>query len=120
MTRTSTVLGLGIAAALVAVVLIAGAATTDAESDTCELTYDNFGKAFVESYCVACHSSEKTGFARKGAPKAYNFDSVDGIMAELKDVIKHATVKNDMPPAPPKPSDEERAKAKAWLECEYK
>src|SRR5262245_50743690 len=43
------------------------------------LTYENFGKPFMESYCTRCHARLLTGAARMGAPTFHDFDSLFGI-----------------------------------------
>ena len=41
------------------------------------LTYVNFGKPFMDTYCIDCHSSTKTGAARHGAPAFHDYDTVE-------------------------------------------
>ena len=91
-----------------------------AATKTCEVTYDNFGKTFLEKYCTKCHISTKTTMmTRMGAPAGSDFDKVEAIQ-QFKDKIVHlVNVKNSMPPVAPKPADDEKAKLKTWLECEY-
>ncbi len=93
---------------------------SQAKAADCTKTYENFGKTFMEKYCTYCHASAKTGkFARKGAPKGYDFDTVDGIKKEKTDIIEWVNVKKKMPPKGPV-SDQEQTDLKTWLDCEYK
>lgn len=87
------------------------------------LTYESFGRAFMESYCTRCHSSTRTGFARSGAPTGHDFDTLSGILLVAEHIDQHAAAgpagKNtEMPPTDPKPSDEERRQLGGWLACE--
>jgi uncharacterized membrane protein len=88
------------------------------------VTYENFGMTFMASYCTSCHSSTLTGTARNGAPVGYDFDTLDGILAEVEHIDEHAAAGPDatneeMPPsAGPQPTLEEREMLGAWLACE--
>ena len=89
------------------------------------LTYDNFGRNFVSTYCTRCHSSLLSGAARQGAPGDHNFDSFAGIFTMANHIDAEAAagpnaVNNAMPPSDPKPSDDERRKLGEWLACETK
>jgi uncharacterized membrane protein len=108
-----------IAFALVGTFAAIAAAEGSTEGGSCEVTYDSFGKSFLDTYCVRCHSAEKTGFARYGAPDKVNLDVLDIVKKDKKDIVKLVAVKKQMPPSGLKPTDEERAKVKTWLECEY-
>lgn len=86
------------------------------------LTYQNFGQTFMSTYCTRCHNSALTGSARNDAPADVNFNTVEEIRAEAKDIDKQAgagaTVTNDsMPPNGEKPSVEDRRKLSEWLAC---
>ncbi len=43
------------------------------------LSYENFGKDFMDEYCVGCHSTSLSGASRNGAPSDHNFDSLAAI-----------------------------------------
>lgn len=45
------------------------------------LTYDNFGKPFMEQYCTRCHATDLVGADRHGAPSFHDFDTIFGIRA---------------------------------------
>jgi uncharacterized membrane protein len=109
-------------AGLVGAILLATAvmAHTSLAAAKCDVTYDSFGKAFMDKYCVACHSSAKSGFARKGAPAGSDFDKVEAITKYKAKIVELTVTKAKMPPGAPKPTADETAKVKAWIECEYK
>lgn len=86
------------------------------------LTYDNFGKPFMEKYCLGCHHSDLTGAARHGAPTFHDFDTHSGI----KSVSEHidqttaagpASVNTGMPQTDPKPTMAERLQLGEWIAC---
>lgn len=87
------------------------------------LTYSNFAKPFMESYCTQCHHSSLRGEARMGAPSFHDFDTLQGI----KVVKAHVDQTTAAGPAatntsmPPKgydaPSLEERKQLGEWLAC---
>ena len=86
------------------------------------LRYDNFGKEFMSSYCTRCHSSELKGGARNGAPDGRNYDTLDGIKADIGEIDEEAAagpraVNTGMPKGSPSPSEEERRKLGEWLAC---
>jgi len=83
----------------------------------CDPNYDNFGKAFLGKYCTGCHASTLAGFARKGAPAGLNFETIDGAKKFAAKILKEAGG-GKMPPAPPKPTADEKTKLKAWLDCD--
>lgn len=87
------------------------------------LSYESFGKGFMESYCTRCHSSTKTGSARQGAPVGHDFDSLAGILAVAEHIDEHAAagpagINTEMPPSDPRPSNEARYQLGEWLACE--
>src|SRR5688500_439205 len=49
------------------------------------LTFANFGEAFMEDYCLRCHSSSVVGVDREGAPSDHNFDT----LAEIRTFHEH-------------------------------
>jgi len=85
-------------------------------------TYEDFAKGFAESYCTRCHSSEKTGDERQGAPLDHDFDTEAGFLKHADHVDEHAAAGPDavntlMPPSNPKPTEAERRKLGEWLAC---
>jgi len=87
------------------------------------LTYETFGRAFMEDYCTRCHSSALTGAARNGAPSDHNFDTLAGIQAtEVEHLDEEAAagpnrVNTSMPPTGQMPSEAERRQFGEWLKC---
>jgi uncharacterized membrane protein len=94
----------------------------DAPSDGCAdttLTYANFGKSFVSSYCASCHAATVTGTARLGAPVDDVFDTRAQIVAKAAELKEQVVVMKTMPfgNGTPKPSDVDRVKFGQWLAC---
>ncbi len=90
--------------------------------ETSTLTYDNFGKSFMDSYCVRCHSSQLTGAARQGAPNDHNFDTLAPIQEEIDHTDAQAAAGPDsvnvlMPIGAPTPTEAERRQLGEWLAC---
>ena len=86
------------------------------------LTYETFGRPFMEQYCTRCHSSEREGGARNGAPLAHDFHSVAGIALVEEHIDENAAagpraVNQVMPPTAPLPSEAERRNLGQWLAC---
>ncbi len=91
---------------------------------TQSLSYENFGKSFMESYCTDCHDSKKRGADRQGAPSFHDFDTIYGIRAvwEHIDFTTAAgptgIVNDSMPPeGEPQPTLAERKKLGEWIAC---
>ena len=104
--------------------------------DPMTLTYDNFGKPFMDKYCRWCHDSSLPRTQRNGAPLFHDFDTLLGILQ----VQGHIDQQAGMGPAasnyfmPPErcpstiggsldgdcmqPTDEERRNLSLWLACE--
>ncbi|MFL5318936.1 MAG: c-type cytochrome [Myxococcaceae bacterium] len=87
-----------------------------------QLTYANFGRAFMQKNCTGCHASYLSGAARHGAPLEHNFDEQWTVRDHLDHIDQVAAasasvVNTDMPPTPPIPSEEERRKLGEWLAC---
>lgn len=89
---------------------------------TSTLTYESFGKPFMEAYCTRCHSSELTGAARNGAPSFHDFDTLFGIQA-VSDHIDETTASgpdatnSSMPPDGAEPTLAERQQLGEWIAC---
>ena len=87
------------------------------------LTYNNFGKPFMETYCTKCHHSDLTGAARMGAPSFHDFDTLFGIKAVSNHIDETtasgpAATNLGMPPAGnPKPTLAEREMLAEWIAC---
>ncbi len=95
-------------------------AVPDATPIDCqELTYDNFGQAFIEDYCLECHQSSLTGLDRKDAPDSINFDDYDLVFTLSVTIKAIAGTRPIMPPsfAMALPSLDERMKLVQWVDC---
>jgi hypothetical protein len=104
--------------------------------DPMTLTYDNFGKPFMDKYCRWCHDSSLPRTQRNGAPLFHDFDSLLGVLQvqghiDQETGIGPAASNYFMPPdrCPStiggaldsncaKPTDEERRNLSLWLACE--
>jgi hypothetical protein len=87
------------------------------------LTYANFGKAFMESYCTQCHHSSLRGEARMGAPSFHDFDTRQGVKVvdehvDMTSASGPAATNTSMPPEGyPVPSLAERQQLGEWIAC---
>ncbi|MCX5741411.1 MAG: hypothetical protein NT062_02810 [Proteobacteria bacterium] len=88
-------------------------------------TYANFGAAFFDSHCLACHSETKVGVDRAGAPPTIDFDTLALVRENTSRIDQQAafgpTIHNRlMPPANAMvavPSDDERRQLGQFLAC---
>jgi uncharacterized membrane protein len=86
------------------------------ESATCPpgntLTYSNFGKGFVDSYCIGCHSSA----ANQGGISLEGEGNIGKVKSKM--YAEAAASNSEMPPAGKKaPTADERTKLGEWLAC---
>lgn len=88
------------------------------------ITYENFGRAFMEDFCTNCHSSTKVGAARNGATADHDFDTLPGIQGVADHIdqaagIGPASANRNMPPESEtsQPADGDREKLAEWLSC---
>jgi hypothetical protein len=86
------------------------------------LTYEAFGRPFLEEFCLRCHSADVEGDARQGAPADHNFDT----QFECQNLAHHMDEKagagpdatnQSMPPDDPRPDVEARRMLSEWLAC---
>ena len=87
------------------------------------LTYESFGRSFMDSYCVRCHSASLSGDARNGAPAGHDFDTFQGVFIVAEHIDEYAAsgpaaTNTLMPPSAPKPSLSERQQLGELLACE--
>jgi hypothetical protein len=123
--------GLGVKPWLVAVVLLAGCdddyvlfgppTETVCPTDS-TLTYENFGREFMEDYCTKCHDSALVGSDRMGAPSFHDFDTVFGIRAVSNHIDETAaagpaSINEGMPREAPFPTLDERYLLGEWVAC---
>lgn len=88
----------------------ASGALPDCPTGGTDLTYANFGKAFVDSYCNSCHSGNQQPSLASAAQIAANADAV---YAQAGDG------NTSMPPgnASAQPTADERSNLAEWLAC---
>lgn len=80
------------------------------------LTYDSFGKGFMDAHCQGCHGAPSA--QRKGAPSGYDFGAVDDVRRYRSRIFSRAAADNTtMPPGPDDPPEAEREKLAEWLAC---
>ncbi len=110
--------------ALVSLVLALAACSSDpaandaSSCDTLTLSYDNFGAAFMTSFCNDCHSASLSGGQRQAAPTGIDFDTHEDVLARLER-IRARTIEGTMPPFrfPERPSEEQLADVALWIDC---
>ena len=86
------------------------------------LTYENFGRQFMEDYCTRCHSSTRSGGGRMGAPAFHDFDTQRGVQNVADHVDQAAgagpaATNDQMPPSDPTPTLMERQMLAEWIAC---
>lgn len=97
---------------------------TNSTCDGSTLTYENFGRDFMETYCTRCHSSELSSEEdRQCAPAGHDFDTLDGILLVREHIDAQAAAGPDavnvaMPPTGIRPTEDERRDLGTWLACE--
>jgi hypothetical protein len=103
--------GLTVAGTLVAMVLVSGCdsgAETGAECPpTSELAWEGFGRTFMETYCVRCHS----GYAYQERVQG------DAFRIDMQAGAGPNAVNTSMPKGSLKPTVEEREALSTWLSC---
>lgn len=90
-----------------------GTATGSSCPSDSTLTYANFGQAFFQSNCLACHGAR--------GPESPKFDSIEEIRASASDIDRQAAagpnaVNTKMPQSGSVP-ESERRKLGEWLAC---
>jgi uncharacterized membrane protein len=101
--------------------VLAGCGAASIEDHPCPaagtmLTYDNFGKQFLDTHCQRCHGA--SGSDRQGAPSGYDFRTVEQVRALRDRIFARAAYENTtMPPGPDDPPEDERNKLGEWLSC---
>ncbi|WP_163999205.1 c-type cytochrome [Pyxidicoccus caerfyrddinensis] len=97
--------------------------TVECPTGGTQLTEQNFGRAFLDTYCTRCHSSTRTGAARNGAPVGFDWDLIASVRAHAEEMNEEAganadgSVNTEMPLNDPRPSDAERRQLSEWLVC---
>ncbi|MBL0213852.1 MAG: hypothetical protein IPQ07_08215 [Myxococcales bacterium] len=106
------------------------------DPDPGDLTYENFGKPFMENYCTMCHLSTLPRSQRHGAPIYHDYDSLRGVLETPDHIDEQAGSGPDadnmlMPPdrCPSEPggalnvsckvpTEDERKHLALWIACE--
>ena len=107
--------------ALIVGALSSGCKETTLEDRVCPpegttLSYENFGKPFLDANCQRCHGEPSEG--RNGAPSGYDFGSVEDVRTYKSRIFSRAAADNTtMPPGPDDPPIEERERLAEWLAC---
>jgi hypothetical protein len=110
--------------------------TTCPDPDPMTLTYENFGKPFMDTYCIVCHDQHLPLSKRNGAPLYHDFDTLQGVL-EVPDHIDEQAgwgpdAHNSFMPGErcpstaggpldrdcKQPTDEERTHLAQWIACE--
>ena len=115
---------------------------TAADTPGCTGTPDqcNFGKTFMDAYCINCHASEIPLSKRNGAPLYHDFDTLLGVMEVVGHIDEQAgfgpNAQNEFMPGDgtggkcpsvaggsldsscPAISADERTNLAQWLACE--
>ncbi len=112
--------------------------TTCPDPDPMTLTWDNFGRPFMEKYCTWCHDSSLTRSRRNGAPLYHDFETLLGVLKTPEHIDEQAgfgpNAENTfMPPdrcpsikggaltkSCQQPTDAERRQLAEWIVCEKK
>ncbi|HEY5952646.1 MAG TPA: hypothetical protein VIV40_44410 [Kofleriaceae bacterium] len=88
-------------------------------------TYDTFGREFMETYCISCHSATATD--RHGAPSDQNYDTEEDVRKHAADIDAEAAagpnaMNTSMPdlsgPVHAQPTNAEREMLGQFLACE--
>ena len=81
-----------------------------------ELTYENFGRGFMNNYCQTCHAS--TVKDRIGAPEGFFFDNIEDVHRFQDRIYDRSAGDNtSMPPGPDDPPEAARDDLEEWLAC---
>ena len=82
-----------------------------------QLSWENFGQAFMLNYCNSCHSSAVTGSDRVGAPDEMNFDTLQDVMTWRINIHGAAAVEQAIMPPSKHVGSDEKALLSEWLGC---
>lgn len=86
-----------------------------------QLTYDSWGRGFLDTHCNGCHSSITAPAQRRGAPPGVDFDTYGGVLQWAERIEDRVLVAPDeerieMPPGGG-PTPEELSMLHEWLQC---
>lgn len=85
-------------------------------------TYAGFGQSFFATYCTRCHAAALVGDARNGAPDGFDYDTIEGVRAHIREIDEAAAIgpsasNRIMPLSAPRPTDAERTTLGQLLAC---
>ncbi len=78
-------------------------------------TWATTGQPLMLTWCTGCHSSQKTGADRHGAPDAVNLDSLAGFAASAENAL--ARMEAGTMPAGGGLSAQELRQIRSWVDC---
>ncbi len=110
-----------VAVASTMAILVACSSTPSLDEYPCPeagttLTYENFGRPFMDAWCNECHS-EPEG-ARQGAPADVRFDNLAGVRRwDDRIFARSALDRVSMPPGLGDPPRADRDRLAEWLAC---
>ena len=90
---------------------------TPCGSDTPIVTYETFGRGFVDTYCQGCHASTTPN--RQGAPEVFSFDAESDVVGHATAILNSTVPLEGEARMPPNggPSEDDRARLEIWLTC---
>ena len=81
------------------------------------LTWANFGKPTLATWCVSCHGATVSGSDRNGAPQGLNFESLEQVLPHLDRILATSATRDwTMPPAGGM-SATDREQLREWIVC---
>lgn len=92
--------------------------TSEPEVDCATEIIPGYTEVRAFDVCTNCHSSEREGLNRNGAPPSLNFDTYEGAAPAAPRMVTQVSMGN-MPPPPSGFSltAEEKAELFVWAEC---
>ena len=79
-------------------------------------TYASVAEPFMARHCNGCHAVD--AHDRRGAPRAYVFDTYDQVFALRERIFLRSAADNTtMPPGPDDPPEDERWQLAEWIAC---
>jgi uncharacterized membrane protein len=82
-----------------------------------KLTYDNFGRGYMNQWCTGCHAARLRPYQRNGAPPDVNLDTFDDVMLHAERIQVRSVDSTTMPPTGT-PSEAEVQALGEWLRCD--
>jgi len=82
------------------------------------LTYDDFGKPFMQQFCNGCHSSLVTEEYRNDAPLGVDFDTYQGVLENRIKIRVQTNPEGPIMPPGGGPNPDQYADLLEWLNCQ--